>query len=83
MPGDATAVTFQIMKLQEIQNEALSLSDEDRAALALSLLETLAVSETDLSDEEALRRDAEMESGKVKPQSHEEFVRRVQQARGK
>jgi hemerythrin len=71
------------MKLQEIQNEALSLSDEDRAALALSLLETLAVSETDLSDEEALRRDAEMESGKVKPQSHEEFVRRVQQARGK
>ncbi|HEY1172745.1 MAG TPA: GNAT family N-acetyltransferase [Verrucomicrobiae bacterium] len=34
-----------------------------------------------LSDEEILRRDAEMENGKVAPMIHEEFVRRVREGR--
>lgn len=34
-----------------------------------------------VSDEEALRRDAEMESGEVEPMMHEEFVRKVMEGR--
>lgn len=69
------------MKLQEIEQEALALSDEERAVLVLSLIDTLAAPATDTSDEEAMLRDAEMESGKVSPVAQEEFVRRVQQGR--
>lgn len=36
---------------------------------------------SDVSDEEALRRDAEMEGGKVKPMTQEEFVMRVEKGR--
>jgi hypothetical protein len=71
------------MKLQEIEQEALALSDDDHAALALSLLETLPTPGTEITDEEGLPRDAKMESGEVSPLSHEKFVRPVQQERRK
>jgi hypothetical protein len=71
------------MRLQEIEQEALALSDGDRAALAVVLLETLGTPETEITDDEALRRDAEMESGEVPALSQEEFVRSVQQERRK
>ena len=70
------------MRLQEIEQQALALTDQERAALVLSLIDTLAVPGTDIPDVEALRRDAEMQSGGVLPLSHDEFVRRVQQGRG-
>ncbi|MBL9140096.1 MAG: hypothetical protein JNK85_29765 [Verrucomicrobiales bacterium] len=46
-------------------------------------METLPAPGSDLGDDEALRRDEEIESGKVTPISHEEFVRRVGESRGR
>ena len=71
------------MKLEKIEQEALALNDKDRATLVLSLMDTLAVPGADIADEEVLRRDAELESGTVAPMAHDEFVRHVQEGRGK
>jgi len=71
------------MSLAEIEKEALALSEEERGRLAALLLETLPPPGTDVSDEEVWQREAEMESGRVQPISHEEFVRLVQQERGR
>jgi len=67
----------------EIEQEALALPDRDRASLAAKLLETLPPPGTDVSDEEVEQREREMESGQVTAISHEEFVRRVQEQRGR
>ena len=69
------------MKLQEIEQEALALSEPERAALVLSLMDTLSAPGMEMTDEEVLRRDAELESGAVTPMTHEEFVQRVQEGR--
>lgn len=69
------------MELAEIQREALALSEQDRASLAARILETLPPPLVDISDEEVDRREAELDSGEVKPISHEELVRRVAQDR--
>ena len=71
------------MKLMEIEQEALALPDRDRASLAAKLLETLPPPGTDVSDEEVEQREREMESGEVTAISHQEFVRRVQEQRGR
>jgi hypothetical protein len=71
------------MKLAEIEQEALALSEQERASLAAKLLKTLPPPGTDVSDEEVERREQELESGQVAEMSHEEFVRRVQQERGR
>ena len=71
------------MKLMEIAQEALALPDRDRATLAAKLLETLPPPGTDVSDEEVEQREREMESGQVAAISHQEFVRRVQEQRGR
>ena len=71
------------MKLQDIEQEALGLSERERADLVLSLMNTLAVPGADVTDEEVLRRDAELEGGSVEPMLHEEFVRRVREERGR
>jgi hypothetical protein len=71
------------MKLAEIEHEVLALSDRDRARLAAKLLDTLPPPGTDVSDEEVEQREREVESGEVSAISHEEFVRRVQQQRGR
>ena len=70
------------MSLAEIEKEALALTEEERARLAVSLLETLSP-EVELSDEEVLQRDADLDSGRAEEISHEEFVRRVEQERGR
>jgi len=67
----------------EIEQEALALPDRDRAILAAKLLDTLPPLGTDVSDEEVEQREREMESGQVTAISHEEFVRRVQEQRGR
>ena len=69
------------MKIDELAPEALRLPIRDRALLAASLWESiedpfdLAVERT---DEEAitlaLSRDSEIESGRVKPLSHDELM---------
>ncbi len=74
---------FLHMELQEIEKEALGLPESERAELVLSLMRTLAVPGTDITDEEAFRRDAEMEAGSVEPMLHDEFVRRVRDERGR
>jgi len=71
------------MKLQDIEQEALGLSERERADLVLSLMRTLAAPGADITDEEVFRRDAELEDGSVEPMLHEEFVRRVREERGR
>jgi len=71
------------MKLMEIEQESLALSDRDRASLAAKLLDTLLPPGTDVSDEEVEQREREMESGEVTAISRQEFVRRVQEQRGR
>ena len=71
------------MKLAEIEQEALALPDHERASLAVKLLDTLPPPGTDVPDQEVERRERKLESGQVTAISHEEFVRRVQQERGR
>ena len=71
------------MKLQEIEQEALGLTEGERAKLLLSLMRTLDAPGAEIPDEEVFRRDAELEAGNVELILHEEFVRRVQQERGR
>jgi putative addiction module component (TIGR02574 family) len=64
-------------KLAEIEAAALRLPDTERLHLADALLGSLppppAAAEPDEILAEALRRDAEMESGQVKPLSEDAF----------
>jgi hypothetical protein len=71
---------FSAMSLAEVEKQAFALSENERARLAASLLETLPP-DTEISDEEVLQRDADAESGRAEEISHEEFVRRVEQER--
>ena len=71
------------MKLKDIEKEAAALSEAERVDLVCKLLDTLSSADIDVSDEEVLEREREMESGAIEPLSHEEFVRRVQKERGK
>jgi hypothetical protein len=69
------------MELAEIEREALTLSETDRATLAARLLDTLPPSDVVISGEEVERRERELDSGTVQAISHEELVRRVMQER--
>ena len=71
------------MNLAEIEQEALALPERERASLAVKLLDTLPPPGTEVSDDEVESRERELESGQVTAISHEEFVRRVQQERGR
>jgi hypothetical protein len=71
------------MKLQEIELEAQGLNEQERAALVLSLIDTLGAPEAGIADDTVDQREAEMDSGAVEPILHEEFVRRVQEERGR
>ena len=71
------------MKLQDIEQEALGLSEKERAELVVSLMRTLAGPGAEITDEEVWRRDGELEAGSVEPMLHEEFVRRVREERSR
>ena len=71
---------FSAMSLAEVEKQALALSEDDRARLVASLLATLPP-DVEISDEEVLQRDADLDSGRAEEISHEEFVRRVEQER--
>ena len=66
--------------LIEIQRDADQLSDEDRLGLAAHLLVKDCSAPFGPDDVEIDRRDEEMDSGLVKPISHDEFVRQVGRA---
>jgi hypothetical protein len=63
--------------LIEIQKEADQLSIEERAGLVTHLLASLPSGPLGADEEEADRRDEEMDSGAVKPISHAQFVSEV------
>jgi hypothetical protein len=71
------------VKLQDIEQEALGLSESERAELVLLLMRTLAAPGADVTDEEVWRRDTELEAGSVEPILHEEFVRRIREERSR
>jgi len=73
----------QDVKLQDLEQEALGLSERERAELVLSLMHTLAAPGPDITDEGVFRRDAQLEAGTVEPLLHEDFVRRVREERGR
>lgn len=68
------------MSLAEIQEQALALNDQDRARLIASLIETLPPA-VQLSDDEVLQRDADLDSGHAEEISHQEFISRVEKNR--
>ena len=70
------------IKLQDIEQEALGLSESDRAELVLSLMRSLPAPAAEVTDKE-VRRDAEMQAGSVEPMLHQEFVRRVREERSR
>jgi len=70
------------MKVEEIEQEALALSEGQRGSLAVKLLSSLPVAEVFVSDEQVELRDAELASGRVIAVSHAEFTRRVRRERG-
>lgn len=63
--------------LIEIQKEADKLSPEERAGLVTHLLASLPSAPLGADEDEADRRDEEMDSGAVKPISHAQFVSEV------
>lgn len=72
--------------LQEIEAAVLRLTDKDRLQLADKILGSLPPPPVAAAPEEilaeAIRRDAELESGKVKPLSETEFWDGVRRSRG-
>lgn len=73
--------------IEQLASEALQLDENDRAQLAHQLLVSLEPAVEDRAEvekawiEEALRRDAEMESGEVEGISGEEVFRRIRSSR--
>jgi putative addiction module component (TIGR02574 family) len=70
------------MKFEEIERQAIALTEPERVDLVCKLLDTLPPAGMDVSDEEVSRRDAELDNGEVQELSHDEFVHRVNRERG-
>ncbi len=70
------------MSIEQIEDKALRLSEEDRAKLARKLLLSLEIlSESEIADDwsvEAQRRARELDAGTVQPISAEEVRRKAQ-----
>ena len=65
------------MKVEEIEHEALALTERERVTLVTRLLDTLPPAGADISDEEVDQRERDLASGKVASISQDEFVHRV------
>lgn len=70
------------MSFAEIQEQALALNEQDRARLIASLVETISP-EVQLSDDDVLKRDADLDSGRAEEISQQEFTSRVEKNRGR
>jgi hypothetical protein len=66
--------------VNEIVHAAMGLGTSERTAIAIMMLDSLpdGDGEPEAILAEALRRDAELESGLVQPLSYEEFMARIQ-----
>lgn len=66
--------------VNEIVHAAMGLGKSERTAIAMMMLDSLPDDAEEPEDilAEALRRDAEMEAGLVKPLSYEEFMEKIQ-----
>jgi len=62
-------------KYQIIEKEAVVLSPSERASLISTLLNSFKKTDYTVSDEEVIRRDAEMDAGIDSGISHKEFVK--------
>jgi hypothetical protein len=71
------------MSLAEIEREALKLPEREKADLVCKLLDALPSADIDISDEEVFERERKLEAGEVEELSHDEFVRRVREERGR
>lgn len=69
------------MKVEEIEHEALALTESERVTLVNRLLDTLPPAGVDISDEEIEQRERDLASGKVSEISQDEFLRRVERER--
>ena len=65
------------MTLQEIRSEATSLCDLDKGKLVTDLLSMITPSQYWVTDEEALERVRQLETGEVKEISFDELKRRI------
>ena len=66
-----------MVQLADIQQQAKELSEEDRKGLVAYLLHGISGLPSGPDDEEVGRREAEMDSGSVKPISHADFLSQV------
>ncbi len=71
------------MSLIEIEREALKLPEREKADLICKLLDALPSADVDISDEEVFERERKLEAGEIEELSHDEFVRRVREDRGR
>lgn len=71
------------MSLVEIEQEALKLSDREKARLVRKLIDALPSADIDVSDEEVVEREQKLEAGEIEELSQDEFVRRVRKERGR
>ena len=69
------------MSVADVEQIAMKLSEKDRAHLAAALLESLAAHCLEHADDEAERRDRELDSGEVAEIGYDEFVKRVEAER--
>ncbi len=63
--------------LADVQREADTLSSEEREGLIAYLVHSLHGAPLGPDDEEVRRREAEMDSGKIQPLTHDEFLKEV------
>ena len=57
--------------------------EKEKADLVCKLLDALPSADIDVSDEEVLEREQKLEAGEIEELSHDEFVRRVREERGR
>jgi len=69
--------------VNEIVHAAMGLGSSERTAIAMMMLDSLPDDAEEPEDilAEALRRDAEIEAGLVKPLSYEDFMAAIQRTR--
>ena len=66
-----------VATLSEVTKQADTLSIEEKAGLVSHILDSLPDAPLGPDDEEVMRRDEELDSGKVQPISHEQFLAEV------
>ena len=66
-----------MVKLLDVQKQAAELSFEEKEGLLAYLIHELPDPVMGPDDAEVLRREEKMDSGEVKPISHEEFLKQV------